>query len=1163
MKTLLLLLCLLLSTYNSYAQSIEVIWEKKLAPEEKFLAVSRDNSLTLTYVKAIGNQGWLKIYDIKNNVGTDSVSVPEITTADFSPNGKSVICASKSTREWLHLQTSPLVILYRNYYPRHTALSDVVTNVLVKFSDTSNSKVWIVNGVKQGNPVGYESYGVIAYYSLYDKKYLFEKWNWVIPLSLSIMENDKGVISEQNNYYYSKPPMSTSTFVNDTNIYICKKVDTTFYINGIKSKGTFCHLLYGDEYLLFENRIVSLRNSHEFKLEEKLSKFCIVLGKSQYVMEYDEKNNAFSYRKITNWNTKQNLSHSGYKCISITPCRDSSHFISLSHDNFIRLSKIDFSNEPQDKRVLVNFMYPDRSIKPNEKIKFINTSFPLSSKHTFEWDFGDGTSSTDRDPTHQYSNSGAYSVRLIVRELQGMADTIIKKNAINVVFIDTNIVLSKKIWNKKLFSIEYSPNGEELVCRDTMNSFLLNKNNLIKLDSIINDVHGFHIIGNSNSQYYLTIHKGSKNIQNSSCSISGGSQIIFNIHIKRKPRMSPIDSFQIITNNCDLQFSKIYERMNTVIINDSVLGFSYSVKNSTYTGHPPSPYYFNQGIIKFFNLNNFNQQIPFKGEVFDGLSPGKTQFISPSYILSEKGITETMSKKLIQKYNFQNINDFAILDNNLFLAVTNDFVTPVILFNINGDTLHLFRSSLGVQTCIAVNPTNKNEFATADAEGRVTIWKVPQHSSIKIKPKFLDFSANIRDNTRDTISFTRYVFPPSNDLRVEWDFGDGEFSTENNPKHLYKNTGLYTVKLRYSVPQLIDTTIIKKNYIHIRRYPKSIGFSVSDTSVNKYYRIYFNNLTEQSQHFQYLWDFGDGTTSTEIHPEHFYNEYGTYSVSLTVIRPGMNDTTITKVNLITVKPIFKITWIQAPHSVKIGHPVTYEIDIEPKDVQSTVVWDFGNSDKGYTPKITYTFPVVNKTAENLGKKKILLTVRMDTIKYQESKTLFIGPDVQIHPKHSEINLKGKWTSFPTIVPQKGDYYFEWNWGDGTSTVQGLDAKHGYKKVGVYRIILRASERISGTFAEDTATVVVLPEAGKFSAYPNISQGEPITLHWYGSNGTISIQSLTGETVRLFQYSGETASHHLQWNLDDHYQNRLPPGLYYCTLKDSYGLPLSNPVFILY
>ncbi|WP_162054268.1 PKD domain-containing protein [Pontibacter pamirensis] len=44
--------------------------------------------------------------------------------------------------------------------------------------------------------------------------------------------------------------------------------------------------------------------------------------------------------------------------------------------------------------------------------------------------------------------------------------------------------------------------------------------------------------------------------------------------------------------------------------------------------------------------------------------------------------------------------------------------------------------------------------------------------------------------------------------------------------------------------------------------------------------IYFKNLSDSSQTISYLWDFGDGTTSTERHPEHTYTKKGKYDVKL-------------------------------------------------------------------------------------------------------------------------------------------------------------------------------------------------------------------------------------------------------------------------------------------
>ncbi len=44
-------------------------------------------------------------------------------------------------------------------------------------------------------------------------------------------------------------------------------------------------------------------------------------------------------------------------------------------------------------------------------VKFTNTS---SNATTYKWDFGDGTTSTDKDPSHEYTKAGSYTVKLTV-----------------------------------------------------------------------------------------------------------------------------------------------------------------------------------------------------------------------------------------------------------------------------------------------------------------------------------------------------------------------------------------------------------------------------------------------------------------------------------------------------------------------------------------------------------------------------------------------------------------------------------------------------------------------------------------------------------------------------------------------------------------------------
>ena len=113
-----------------------------------------------------------------------------------------------------------------------------------------------------------------------------------------------------------------------------------------------------------------------------------------------------------------------------------------------------------------------------------------------------------------------------------------------------------------------------------------------------------------------------------------------------------------------------------------------------------------------------------------------------------------------------------------------------------------------------------------------------------------------------------------------WDFGDGTRVPGNSPvTHSYQSSGAYNVRL-----VLIDT-----NYCN---YPDSVQKTLRVSPIVKAqfelpgigcapYTAYFNNTSLAGQTF--LWDFGDGSTSTEINPIHLYPDVGTYTISLLVI----------------------------------------------------------------------------------------------------------------------------------------------------------------------------------------------------------------------------------------------------------------------------------------
>lgn len=130
-----------------------------------------------------------------------------------------------------------------------------------------------------------------------------------------------------------------------------------------------------------------------------------------------------------------------------------------------------------------------------------------------------------------------------------------------------------------------------------------------------------------------------------------------------------------------------------------------------------------------------------------------------------------------------------------------------------------------------------------------------------------------------------------------WDFGDGATSTERNPSHTYETIGTYTVELTVSDGEDTDTET-KSDFIEVVEYrpiANFIGLPVSGTTPLS---VSFTQLSTGPVE-TYLWDFGDGETSTEEHPVHTFINPGSYTVSLTVHGMDMEDTK-TRENYITV-----------------------------------------------------------------------------------------------------------------------------------------------------------------------------------------------------------------------------------------------------------------------
>jgi gliding motility-associated-like protein len=113
----------------------------------------------------------------------------------------------------------------------------------------------------------------------------------------------------------------------------------------------------------------------------------------------------------------------------------------------------------------------------------------------------------------------------------------------------------------------------------------------------------------------------------------------------------------------------------------------------------------------------------------------------------------------------------------------------------------------------------------------------------------------------------------------KWEFGDGSFSTDVNPTHLYTNPGTYNVRLI-----ALDTNTCNKvdtsAYFTITVVSKPRAFfSWSPIPPQENVPVSFTNLSSPDA-IRFLWNFGDGESSTDKNPVHQYNATGSYSVEL-------------------------------------------------------------------------------------------------------------------------------------------------------------------------------------------------------------------------------------------------------------------------------------------
>ncbi|MCL4264667.1 MAG: PKD domain-containing protein [Anaerolineae bacterium] len=211
------------------------------------------------------------------------------------------------------------------------------------------------------------------------------------------------------------------------------------------------------------------------------------------------------------------------------------------------------------------------------------------------------------------------------------------------------------------------------------------------------------------------------------------------------------------------------------------------------------------------------------------------------------------------------------------------------------------------------------------------------------------FSSNSPIMVGETAVFTNTTTgqPP---LSYEWDFGDGNGSTDSNPTHVYAAPGTYTVTL--TATNDFETAVVTDTFV-VNPEALTAGFA-SNSPVVVGETAVFTNSTTGTGPISYEWDFGDGDGSTDTHPTHLYAAPGSYTVVLT----ATNDfETAVITGTFVVNPVPLVAAFSSNSPIMVGETAVFT-NTTTGSGPITFIWDFGdgNTDTAVNPTHVYTAP---------------------------------------------------------------------------------------------------------------------------------------------------------------------------------------------------------------
>ncbi len=332
-----------------------------------------------------------------------------------------------------------------------------------------------------------------------------------------------------------------------------------------------------------------------------------------------------------------------------------------------------------------------------------------------------------------------------------------------------------------------------------------------------------------------------------------------------------------------------------------------------------------------------------------------------------------------------------------------------------------------------------------------------------------------------------------------WNFGDGGISPIENPVHVYRDTGVYTVTLSV-INQGCRTDSVRQKYIEIVVPKADFVFTTSCIGA---FNIMLRDTSKGAD--SWLWDFGDGSpTDTAQNPTHAYAIEGKYHITLTVTNAttGCVDSISKDIPIGDLKASFMEDKVSGCYPL----PVSFA---DTSAVASGWLWRFGDG-------VTSTQKAPIHTYQDTGMYTVSLVITSqggcrDSIAKPKHITVYgikanfgINPPIGCIPLTATFNDSS--TSYMGTVTS-----WKWKFGTGNDSSTLKKPQHVYPAVGTYLTSLKVTDSHGCTNAVFQSLQTLKPSAsfisdtamcpGESIRFTNTSQSAS-TYHWtFGDGGS--------------------------------------------------------------